>query len=206
MSGTCGKRRKRERSWSPGCRMLQIFKLSCRIGGMDVDNVVAGVIVDDWWLFDAYAEDSSQLAQQQVLQQQQEDGECLAVSLRFGRPADMFLRKSANTPNRWTNSSIRPSIHTSPHPDVKGANTRFHGHAPGAVWNEMTCCAVFAAFNHCRMSGGQNLRFTTGFVRFESVAFRANFAGRLAVKQPFPYWRWYWRFAFTGSSQKVTTG
>ena len=47
MSGTCGKRRKRERSWSPGCRMLQIFKLSCRIGGMDVDNVVAGVIVDD---------------------------------------------------------------------------------------------------------------------------------------------------------------
>ena len=33
------------------------------------------------------------------------------------------------------------------------------------------------------MSGGQNLRFTTGFVRFESVAFRANFAGRLAVKQ-----------------------
>ena len=162
MSGTCGKRRKSQRSWSPGCRMLQIFGLSCRIGGhdwggMDVDNVVAGVVVDDWWLFDAYAEDSSQLAQQQVLRQQQEDGECLAVSQRFGRPADMFLRKWANTPHRWTNSSIRPSIHTSPHPDVKGANTRFHRHAPGAVWNEMTCCAVFDAFNHCRMSGGQNL-------------------------------------------------
>ena len=47
-------------------------------------------------LFDAYAEDSSQLAQQQVLRQQQEDGECLAVSQRFGRPADMFLRTSAN--------------------------------------------------------------------------------------------------------------
>ena len=47
MRGTWGKRRKRERSWSPGCRMLQIFKLSYRIGAMDVDNVVAGVIVDD---------------------------------------------------------------------------------------------------------------------------------------------------------------
>ena len=47
MSGTCGKRRKSQRSWSPGCRMLQIFKLSCRIGGMDVDNVIAGVVVDD---------------------------------------------------------------------------------------------------------------------------------------------------------------
>ena len=128
--------------------MLQIFKLSYRIGAMDVDNVVAGVIVDDWWLFDAFAEDSSQLAQQQVLRQQQEDGECLAVSRRFGRPADMFLRKSANTPHRWTNSSIRPSIHTSPHPDVKGA-LPYEWRAKSEVWISSFPCKL------CGTAGGQ---------------------------------------------------
>ena len=125
-------------------------------------------------LFDAYAEDSSQLAQQQVLRQQQEDGECLAVSQRFGRPADMFLRTSAN-----------PYLN---HP--KPISTHTHNHIDEQILpyvHPFIHLPIQMSKGHCRMSGGQNLRFTTGFVRFESVAFRANFAGRLAVKQPFPY-------------------